>query len=95
MTAVAEGNITEIDNANTALVIYKELASQICVNASNFYSAGISISDMELQLLNIEQHVADEVDSVEETDRIKELKAELNTNIVKARQYIEMIEQGE
>lgn len=95
LTAVAEGNITEIDNANTALVIYKELASQICVNASNFYSAGISISDMELQLLNIEQHVADEVDSVEETDRIKELKAELNTNIVKARQYIEMIEQGE
>ena len=95
LTAVAEGNITEIDNANTALVIYKELASQICVNASNFYGAGISISDMELQLLNIEQHVADEVDSVEETDRIKELKAELNTNIDKARQYIEMIEQGE
>ncbi len=94
LVAVCDGNITEVDNANTALAIYKEMASQICVSANQFKKAGVSPSDMQLQLMNIEKHVAEDIKGTdaEESERVVELEQELATNIENAKQAISMIE---
>ena len=94
LVSLCEGNITESDNANTALAIYKEMASQICVNAVQFKNAGVSVSEMQLVLLDIEKHVKEDIDAsgVEKTDRVKELEEELATNIEKAKQTISLLE---
>lgn len=92
LVAVASGDIVEVDNATTALVIYKELASQICANASKFYKSGVSYSDMELKLLEIET-TANGIDD-SSNERITELKDELATNIEKARKTISMLDGG-
>ena len=75
LVAVASGDIQKVDNATTALVIYKELASQICANASKFNKSGVSYSEMELKLLEIEKTAS----GIEESsnERIVELKEEL------------------
>ena len=94
LVAVTEGNIAKEDNPITALVIYKEMASQIYSNMLHFQKSGVSYSDMEIQLLNIEKHVKEDInpDEAEQSDRIKELEAELTTNIENARQAIELAE---
>ena len=92
MVAVSSGDIAQADNANTALVIYKELASQICANASKFNKSGVSYSEMELKLLEIEK-TANEIND-ESNDRVVELKDELNTNIEEARKAISMLNGG-
>ncbi len=95
LLAVSDGNIVEHDNANTALVIYKELASQIAMNATKFNKDGISYGEMELALTHIEDHVKKDIKEakVEENDRILELETELNNNIEKAREVISLAEQ--
>ena len=93
LVALCQGNITESDNANTALAIYKEMASQICVSANQFKKAGVSTSDMQLQLMNIEKHVKEDIDSnADKSERVVELEQELATNIQKAKQTISMLE---
>ena len=94
LVAVSSGNIAKIDNANTALIIYKEMASQIYTNLQNFAKSGVSYSDMELQLINIEKHVKEDIagTDAEENEMVKELEAELDTNIDKARQAIMLAE---
>lgn len=94
LVAVCEGDIAKEDNANTALVIYKEMASQIYSNMQNFAKCGVTYSDMELQLINIEQHVKSDINGTEaeSSDRVKELEEELKVNIEKARQAIMVAE---
>lgn len=94
LVAVCEGNITESDNANTALAIYKEMTSQICANANQFKKAGVSTSDMQLQLMNIEKHLKSDIKGTdaEVSERVVELEQELSTNIEKAKQTISVLE---
>ncbi len=93
LVALCKGNITESDNANTALAIYKEMASQICVSANQFKKAGVSTSDMQLQLMNIEKHVKEDIDTAsDKSERVVELEQELATNVEKAKQTISMLE---
>lgn len=94
LVAVCEGNITESDNANTALAIYKEMTSQICASANQFKKAGVSTSDMQLQLMNIEKHLKSDIKGTdaEASERVVELEQELSTNIEKAKQTISMLE---
>ena len=94
LTAVCEGNIAEIDNQTTALIIYKEMASQITANAERFKSAGISVDEMEMQLLNIEKHVKSDIKGKEDSSSpmVEQLMQELDTNIAKARQILALME---
>ncbi|MBQ7147198.1 MAG: serine/threonine protein kinase [Pseudobutyrivibrio sp.] len=94
LVAVCEGNITESDNANTALAIYKEMTSQICVSANQFKKAGVAPADMQLQLMNIEKHLKNDIQGTdaESSERVVELEQELATNVEKAKQAISMIE---
>lgn len=92
LVSVTDGNITEIDNATTALVIYKEMASQICVNVNQFKMAQVSLDDMEAQLRNIETHIAEDINGTEaeNSNRVVKLEAEVQSNIEKARIALEM-----
>lgn len=94
LVAVCEGDITAQDNANTALAIYKEMTSQICVSANQFKKAGVAPADMQLQLMNIEKHLKSDIQGTdaEDSQRVLELEQELATNIEKAKQAISMIE---
>ena len=92
LVSVTDGNITEIDNATTALVIYKEMASQICVNVNQFKMAQVSLDDMEAQLRNIETHIAEDINGTEaeNSNRVVKLEDEVLSNINKARIALEM-----
>lgn len=92
LIAVSSGDIAKIDNENTALVIYKELAAQICSNAAKFNKDGVAYSEMELALLDIEKAV--ETIDGDSSDRVAELKGELESNIEKARQTIGLLEES-
>ena len=63
------------------------------MNAYQFKKAGVSTSDMQLQLMNIEKHVKEDIDSTgDKSERVVELEEELATNIDKAKQTISMLE---
>ncbi|MBE5904971.1 MAG: serine/threonine protein kinase [Pseudobutyrivibrio sp.] len=94
LVAVCDGNIAELDNPNTALIIYKEMASQININAAKYHDDGISYDQMNLQLINIEEHIKSDIskDEIEQSEVLKEMVTELKTNIEKARQTLELLE---
>lgn len=66
---LSAGNLVEIDNANTALIMYKELTSQIVSNAVEFKNDGVSREEMEAQLTNIEEHLATDFSSVSDNNK--------------------------
>lgn len=88
---VTKGNITVLDNATTALVVYREMVYQIYVNAIKFEQAGISKEMLQEQLNDIKNHLEKEIDinSVQGTDRIKQLTQELKVNIAQAQRVLE------
>ena len=94
LVAVCDGNIAELDNPNTALIIYKEMASQININAAKYHDDGISYDQMNLQLINIEDHLKKDIskEEIERSEVLKEMVNELKTNIEKARQTLELLE---
>ena len=91
LVAVSDGDIAKIDNPNTALEIYKEFTAQICANADKFFKDGVSYSEMEMAILNVKNQENGIKDS---SDRIDELKSELDSNIEKATQTIQLLEQS-
>lgn len=90
LAVVSDGDIAEIDNANTALVIYKEFASQIASNASKFNMCGVSFKEMDKKLTEIEKAAAGIDDS--SSERLTELKEELSVNIDEARRAISLLD---
>lgn len=57
LTALSAGNLVEADNEKTALIMYRELATQIVSCASDFKRDGVTEEEMRAQLANIEQHL--------------------------------------
>lgn len=88
---VTKGNITALDNATTALIVYREMVYQIYVNAIKFEQAGISKEILQEQLNDIKNHLEEEIDinSMQETSRIRQLTEELKINIVQAQRVLE------
>lgn len=88
---VAQGNITALDNVTTALMVYREMVYQIYANVIKFERAGISRATLQKQLNDIKHHLETEIDinSLQETDRLKQLAEELKVNIVQAQRVLE------
>lgn len=88
---VTKGNIAALDNATTALIVYREMVYQIYVNAIKFRQAGISKEMLQEQLNDIKNHLEKEIDvhSMQGTDRIKQLTEELKINIAQAQRVLE------
>ncbi|MFG6369307.1 MAG: serine/threonine protein kinase [Lachnospiraceae bacterium] len=88
---VTRENITALDNATTALMVYREMVYQIYANAIKFEQAGISKETLQRQLIDIGNHLDKEIDidSKQETDRIRQLVQELRVNIAQAQRVLE------
>lgn len=69
LTALLEGNLVEIDNERTALIMYQELVTQIVSNTTEFRNDGVTRAEMEAQLTNIEQHLQTDFGNVSEGNR--------------------------
>lgn len=57
LVALSEGNLVEVDNERTALIMYQELVSQIVSRASDFKRDGVTQEEMQAQLENIKHHL--------------------------------------
>ena len=61
LCAVADGNVTEEDNAVTALRIYREIASQVGDNYNKLLGAGVSLDEMDQEIDFIVSHIQTDI----------------------------------
>lgn len=70
LTTLSQGNLVEVDNERTALVVYEELVGQILSRTTEFREAGVSKKEITKQLDNIKQHLQSDFEG-EEQERTK------------------------
>ena len=87
LKAITEGDIAAEDNSTTALMVYKEMISQIYKNASAFKADGISYKEMKEQIDNISSRLESDIEC--DTDSIKKMKENLEESIVSAERALE------
>ena len=58
MVKLTEGNLVELDNERTALIVYEDFLGQVISRANDFRDAGVSQNEMKEQLNNIKEHLA-------------------------------------
>lgn len=80
MVKLTSGDLTAIDNEQTALVMYKEMVYQIYTNAINFRHAGVKEKDMLDQLKSIKNTL----EAGFATDDVSGTKEEILANIEEA-----------
>lgn len=82
LSELSKGNIVEIDNEVTALIVYNEVAYQISVNNREFIRDGVSKEEIIAKLNDIKKHVQNDISAESQNwERIKELQNNLKTNI--------------
>ena len=57
LVELTSGNLVELDNKQTALVMYNELALEIIRKASDFRTDGVTQSELEAQLQKVKSSV--------------------------------------
>ncbi|OQA23266.1 MAG: hypothetical protein BWY61_01479 [Firmicutes bacterium ADurb.Bin354] len=87
LKAITEGDIAAEDNSTTALMVYKEMISQIFKNAPAFKADGISYKEMKEQIDNISSRLESDIEC--DTDSIKKMKENLEESIVSAERALE------
>ena len=87
---LTEGNLVEIDNTKTALVMYGELLSQICDNCDKFKRAGISKKEILEQVHNVEKRLEDDImiDNKGNNLMLEQEIVEMEANIINAKDMI-------
>ena len=93
LTELTEGDLAAVDNATTALTMYKELAYQIDSHAEKFKAAGVSGDAMITQLDNMEQRI-DGPAFQNTTQRVQDLKEQLLVLVERARHTVEITYRG-
>lgn len=91
MVALSKGNIVEVDNEVTALIMYKEIAYQVSINVKNFIEDGVSREEIQKKLDDIKKHTATDIaiDSKNQ-NRVLELKENLDKNLEVAERELEI-----
>lgn len=69
LVELSEGNLVEVDNERTALIMYEELATQIVSHAVDFKNDGVTKEEMQEQLDNIEAHLTTDFQNVSESSQ--------------------------
>lgn len=87
LTELTAGDLASVDNAVTALTMYRELAYQIITYTEKFMAAGVSEEAMEVQLDNMEQRIAGSAFQAG-TQRVADLKTQLQDMIDRARHTV-------
>ncbi len=83
---ISDGNIVAIDNETTALMIYKEMAGQICLYGTSFYNSGIDYSEMTSQLEILREHLDNDFDKerINSNERLSSLMDKTQDLLIKA-----------
>jgi serine/threonine-protein kinase len=82
LTALSEGDLTELDNERTALVMYEELVSQMIAHTTEFREAGVTDREMLEQLEQINIHLESDFETLQEE------REQLKSNMEKANRMI-------
>jgi len=79
---ITKGDIAKTDNSTTALMVYKEMISQIYKHCNEFKKDGISYEEMNNQLENIKERLKTDIDADSaQSDRIEKTKSTLEENL--------------
>lgn len=91
MKELSEGNLVEMDNEVTALMMYNEVAYQIATNAQKFTDAGVEKEEMEEMLEEILDHLESDIRITEQNQqRIEELLSKVEQNVENAKRELEI-----
>lgn len=92
LVLLVDGNLVEMDNVKTALVMYKEVAYQAGQKALNFKAAGVSKEQLTDQLDKIKSRLNTDIQILDESSRaeIESMESEILSNIEWAGQEIEI-----
>lgn len=90
LVALSDGNIVQMDNAVTALMVYNELVYQIATNAPKFENASITKKEMIEQIQLIVKHLEEDIDEVDMSkERVEYLMKKVINNIRIAERELE------
>ena len=82
LTALSDGDIVQMDNAVTALMMYNELVFQIATNAPKFENAGVSNQEMVGQIQNVIAHLESDIRETDlQNERVQSLMRKVVSNI--------------
>lgn len=91
LCTMAEGNVAEIDNAVTALIIYKEIAGLIYDHSDDLLKAGVSYDVIKNEMNEILSHIESDILSDPNlSDRAKQLVAETQGTFAKAKTHLDL-----
>lgn len=92
LTELVSGNLVEMDNVKTALVMYKEMVYQIGQNPLNFKAAGVTKEELISQLDKTQSRLNTDIVVLNESDRteIERLKNTILDNIEWARKEVDI-----
>lgn len=95
LVEISKGNLVKEDNQKTALVVYREMATQIVTNTVNFRKAGISEKQMEEEIKDICLHMKTDFeggdsDTNAELDNLEEVlrNAEVAVRAAYAKEHV-------
>ena len=77
MVKLTEGNLVELDNERTALIVYEDFLGQIISRANDFREAGVSGKEMKEQLDNLQTHLLSDFSN--HGEELKELQRYLKS----------------
>ena len=90
LVELSKGNLVEIDNEVTALMMYNEITYQVATNAQKFNDAGIGTDEMSEQLKNVLSHIESDIKENEQNaKRIDDLKEKVTKNMEIAERELE------
>lgn len=89
---LVQGNLVEMDNTKTALVMYKELVYQIGQNTLNFKAAGVAKEELLAELKKTKTRLETDIIVLNESDRleIESLKNTILEHIEWAQKQVEI-----
>lgn len=90
LAELSEGNLVEMDNEVTALMMYNEIAYQVATNAQKFADAGVTEAEMTEKLADILAHMESDIKVDEQNrERVEELKQNVTHNMEIAQRELE------
>lgn len=91
LVILSAGNLVEVDNERTALVMYEELVSQIVSRTVEFKNAGVEKDEMLEQLENVKRHLETDFGELSESSQkavVEDMK-KLEEDVEKAQRMVE------
>lgn len=84
---LSKGNIVQLDNAKTALVVYQETVYQIRVHANDFRKAGVAENELTDMLSEIESHIRTDI-NIDDREANNSLINKIFENIAQGREAV-------